>query len=267
MALVVNIYYTGKNGSAKQFAEEMITSGIIEDVRKEEGNLGYNYYFSADSSETVLLVDKWQNQQALDNHHKSKTMQKIAELRKKYKLTMQVEQFTDNLSAISFEELITIRSSTRKFKNKPIDEKTLQKILEAGNKAPTARNLQPQVIYVVKSKSALKKMDKVTPCRFNAPVCLLFCADKNIAWQKDGYSSCEMDVSIVATHIMLQAANLGVDSLWVRNFNPEQTKVEFSLPENIMPICVMPLGYKADDYLGSPMHNQRKELSSYVHYI
>lgn len=93
MSLTINIYYTGTNGSARKFAEEMISSGIVEDIRNEEGNLRYEYFFPMDDTETILLIDCWKDQHALDIHHKSEMMSKIAELRKKYNLRMRVERY------------------------------------------------------------------------------------------------------------------------------------------------------------------------------
>jgi len=93
MSIVVNIYYNGKNGSAKAFAEEMTASGIVEQIRNEEGNEGYEYFYSASDQETVLLVDRWKDEQALDMHHKTPMMRQIAVLRKKYDLRMKVERF------------------------------------------------------------------------------------------------------------------------------------------------------------------------------
>lgn len=93
MRITVNIYYTGKNGSARQFAEEMIASGTVAKIRAEEGNERYEYFFPAEDSETVLLIDSWQNEEAIDLHHKSEMMKTIAELRKKYHLKMRVERF------------------------------------------------------------------------------------------------------------------------------------------------------------------------------
>ena len=94
MSLVINIYYTGKNGSAKKFAEEMTASGLVDKIRAEEGNEKYEYFFPADDPETVLLIDRWKNEEALDAHHKSEMMKEIAKLREKYNLHMKVEQFT-----------------------------------------------------------------------------------------------------------------------------------------------------------------------------
>ena len=95
MSLIINIYYTGTNGSARKFAEEMVSSGIVDRVRAEEGNERYEYFFPMEDSETVMLIDKWKNQEALDLHHKSEMMKAIADLRNKYELKMRVERFTE----------------------------------------------------------------------------------------------------------------------------------------------------------------------------
>lgn len=93
MAITINIYYTGKNGNAKKFANDMISSGTVDKIRTKKGNLKYEYFFPFDDSETVLLIDSWSNQQALDEHHKSEMMSTIAELREKYDLHMKVERY------------------------------------------------------------------------------------------------------------------------------------------------------------------------------
>lgn len=98
MAITINIYYSGTNGDAKKFAEEMISSGIVDEIRAEKGNLKYEYFFPMNDGETVLLIDSWENQQAIDIHHKSPMMQKIINLREKYNLSMKVERYiTDEL--------------------------------------------------------------------------------------------------------------------------------------------------------------------------
>lgn len=93
MSLTVNLYYTGKNGNARKFAEEMVSSGIVDEVRAEEGNERYEYFFPMDDPETVLLIDCWRDQEALDIHHKSEMMKKIAVLRDKYELRLRVERY------------------------------------------------------------------------------------------------------------------------------------------------------------------------------
>lgn len=93
MAFTINIYYTGSNGSAKKFAEEMISSGIVDEIRSKKRNLRYEYFSPLNNNETILLIDSWENQEALDEHHKSETMNKIMELRNKYDLHMKVERY------------------------------------------------------------------------------------------------------------------------------------------------------------------------------
>jgi len=95
MSLTINIYYTGKNGSAREFANEMVSSGLVDRVRAEDGNMRYEYFFPLEDEETVLLIDKWENQEALDMHHKSEIMKEIAVLRNKYNLSMKVERFIE----------------------------------------------------------------------------------------------------------------------------------------------------------------------------
>ena len=95
MSIIVNLYYTGQNGNARKFAEEMIASGIVDAVRAEEGNERYEYFFPMEDAETVLLIDRWRDQEALDIHHKSEMMKQIAELRDKYKLRLRVERYVE----------------------------------------------------------------------------------------------------------------------------------------------------------------------------
>lgn len=92
-SITIHIFYTGQNGSARAFADEMTASGLVARIRAEEGNLGYAYYYPAEDPETVLLIDRWRDQGAIDAHHKSEMMSAIAELRKKYHLKMRVERF------------------------------------------------------------------------------------------------------------------------------------------------------------------------------
>ena len=95
MSLTVNIYYTGKDGSARAFAQEMMASGLVNQVRAEAGNEKYEYFFPMEDPETVLLIDRWSSQEAIDIHHKTPMMAQIAALREKYKLKMRVERFAE----------------------------------------------------------------------------------------------------------------------------------------------------------------------------
>ena len=93
MAITMNLYYTGQGGSARRFAEEMTSSGLVREIRAEAGNLRYEYFFPMEDAETVLLIDSWRDQAALDLHHASPMMGRIAALREKYDLHMKVERY------------------------------------------------------------------------------------------------------------------------------------------------------------------------------
>ena len=95
MPITVNLRYTGTDGNARKFAEEMISSGTVDAIRAEEGNLRYEYYQSLDDPETILLIDSWASQEAIDAHHASPMMKTIAALREKYDLHMTVERYTN----------------------------------------------------------------------------------------------------------------------------------------------------------------------------
>ena len=100
VAITVNIYYSGVNGNAKKFAEEMVSSGVVSDIRAEDGNVRYEYFFPMDDKETVLLIDSWKDQNSLDVHHASPMMAKITELREKYGLHMRVERYVSDENGI-----------------------------------------------------------------------------------------------------------------------------------------------------------------------
>ena len=100
MAITVNIQYTGENGNARRFAEEMEQSGTVAAIRAESGNLKYEYFYPKNDAETVLLIDSWESQEAIDKHHASPMMAKITELRNKYDLHMKVERYMEDVAGI-----------------------------------------------------------------------------------------------------------------------------------------------------------------------
>ena len=168
---------------------------------------------------------------------------------------------------MNFEDVVKTRTAVRKFKDEKIRKEELDKILELGRLAPTAKNLQPQKIFVVESVDGLNKIDLCSPCRYGAPVVLLICSDKSVAFSKEGHSTYEMDASIVATFLMLAATSLNIGSIWVEMFDSKRIKELFNLDSNIEPICLIPIGYKKDDYLFSMNHNVRKDISEMVSYV
>jgi quinol monooxygenase YgiN len=109
MAITINIYYTGKNGNARKFAEEMISSGVVNDIRTEDGNIRYDYFYPMNDTETVLLIDSWENQKAIDIHHASPMMEQITRLREKYDLSMKVERYVSDEAGIPSDDKKYIR--------------------------------------------------------------------------------------------------------------------------------------------------------------
>ena len=109
MSITVNLYYTGTNGSARRFAEEMVSSGTVAAIRAEPGNLKYDYFTPLDDPETVLLIDSWESQEAIDVHHASPMMQTIASLRNKYDLHMRVERYVSDESGVPEKDQAFIR--------------------------------------------------------------------------------------------------------------------------------------------------------------
>ena len=107
--ITVNLYYTGTNGSARAFAEEMVSSGTVAAIRAEDGNVRYEYFFPMEDPETVLLIDQWRDQAAIDVHHASPMMGQIAALREKYDLHMKVERFVSDDSGLPEQDMKFIK--------------------------------------------------------------------------------------------------------------------------------------------------------------
>jgi len=167
---------------------------------------------------------------------------------------------------MKFYQLTQERYSLRKFADRPVEESALQQILEAGRTAPSAKNLQPQRIVVIQSQEALEKIRKFTRNVFNAPVVLLVCGVLEEGWVNpfNGRNSTEMDASIVATQMMLQATELGLGTTWACWFDTEALKPLLNLPQGWEPFLLLPLGYPATEAKPSASHAQRKELSETV---
>lgn len=169
----------------------------------------------------------------------------------------------------SFIELAKKRFSTRAFSDKPVEQEKLDLIIEAGRVAPTACNNQPQKIYVIQSAEALEKLKKCTPCHFSAPLAFLICNDSTRSWTRpfDGKSSGDVDSSIVATHMMLAAADVGVGSTWVMFFDPAAVRTEFALAENLEPVALLPMGFPAEDAVPAGKHSEFRDDADMVEYV
>jgi len=171
---------------------------------------------------------------------------------------------------MEFASLARERFSVRDYKDTPIEPEKLQKILEAGRVAPTAKNNQPQRIYVLQSPEALEKIRALTRCAFNAPVVLLIAYDENEQWSsplEEGHFSGLQDTGIVAVHMIFQAWELGIGSCWVNYFPNSQVEKAFGLPENEKSALLLPLGYAAEASSPTPRHSQRKPLEETFRFL
>ena len=167
---------------------------------------------------------------------------------------------------MEFMDVVRNRYSCKKYDGRKVAEAQLNAILEAGRLAPTAKNAQEQRIYVLESDEALAKIDAATPCRYGAGTVLVVAYDRNNAFTYPGgaHDSGAEDAAIVATHMILAAANEGVNSCWVNFFDPEALARSLGLPENETILMLMDLGYAAEG--GAPLanHSARKPLERLV---
>ena len=170
---------------------------------------------------------------------------------------------------MEFKEVVKARYSCKKYSDRQVEKAALDAILEAGRLAPTAKNLQEQHVYVLQSPEALAKIDAVTPCRYGAPTVLVVAFDRNNVFTYPGgkRDSGVEDATIVATHMILDAADEGVDSCWVNFFDPEKLAVSLGLPENEEVLMVMDLGYAAEGAGPLANHGSRKALSETISYM
>ena len=173
------------------------------------------------------------------------------------------------LTKKDFLNLSESRFALRQFSNKPIEQEKIDKLLRVAQISPTAENKQPQKIYIITKDEDRKKLKTVTKYTFNAPMFFLVCCDKNIAWKHktEDYISTEIDGSIVTTHIILEAHDLGLGSVIVRSFETQKLKDLFKIPENMIPIALLPLGYPKEGAKPSKLHFQKKDVKEMVEYL
>ena len=170
---------------------------------------------------------------------------------------------------MEFSELILKRFSVREFDGRKVERDKIEKILNAGQAAPTACNRQPQRIFVIESDDGVAKFRKCTLSHYNAPLAILVCFDKDECWKReyDGKPSGDIDASIVCTHMMLAAADLGIGSTWVMHYIPEAVKAEFSLPDNFESVALLVMGYPKEDAKPNPLHYNTKPLTDTVKFL
>ena len=177
--------------------------------------------------------------------------------------------YIKNKNNSSFLNLCSSRYSVREYSQKPIEQEKIDLLIKVAQLSPTAANKQPQKIYIITKDEDKKKLTTVTKYTFNAPLFFIVCSDKNQAWKHktEKLDSTEIDGSIVAANIILEAHDLGLGSVFVRSFQTQKLKELFNIPENIVPVALLPLGYPKEGTKPNEKHYQRKDIKDLVEYL
>lgn len=169
---------------------------------------------------------------------------------------------------MNFLEIAKTRYSCRKYDSKKVEKEKVDMILEAARVAPTAANKQPQKLLVVQSEQGLQKIGKAADI-YGAPLAIVVCADVNKSWKRpyDKKTSSDIDASIITDHMMIQATELGLGTVWVCYFEPTVLKEELNIPENLEPVNILVIGYRNEIPADKNRHSMmRKSLSETVFY-
>lgn len=152
-----------------------------------------------------------------------------------------------------------VRSSVRAYREQTVEEDKLQKLLEIAHVAPTAANMQPVRLVVVRSREGLSAVSEAANI-YGAPIAVVVCADKSKAWMRpfDSMVTTDIDASILTDHMMLMATELGLGSVWICYFKPDVLKQELDLPENLEPVNILALGYSAEPEADKDRHDQTR---------
>jgi len=160
------------------------------------------------------------------------------------------------------------RYSVRSFAGTPVEQDKIDKMLEAGRIAPTAVNNQPQMVYVVRSEEAMAKLNEVSPCIYGAPQCIILCYNDRTVCKRGEYGNYgEIDATIVITHMMMEATELGLGTCLVGYFDEAKLIEAFNLPSNIHPVLLMPFGYAAENSAPSPKHTEYRPVEETIEYL
>ena len=186
-------------------------------------------------------------------------------------ISIQTESTDKKGIVMEFPELVKSRYSVRKFKKEPISDEELAAVLEVAKHSPTALNLQPQKIYVLKSDEAMAKIRSLCKCIYGAPMVLMMCYDETVCWRNPlikGHKSGVTDVSILCDEIMLQAWSMGIGTCFVGLFDDVKLQRAFNLSEHIRPVALLPIGYPSDTCRPlAGMHDVTKPMKEMVRVI
>ena len=169
---------------------------------------------------------------------------------------------------MDFLTLAQSRYSVRKYCDTPLKKEHIELILKAAHLAPTGCNNQPQRILVMNTPESVAKLKDITRSHFDAPTAMLICYNKDESWVRkyDGAMCAPVDAAIVATHMMLEAHEIGVGTCWVMSFDPEAMKKAYSIPSNYEPHALLVMGYPHPDAEPLDMHSIYRPMDEVVYY-
>ena len=167
---------------------------------------------------------------------------------------------------MDFLDLSKKRYSVLRYKKVDIPVDLINKIMEAGNAAPTACNFQPQKIRIIQSDEDRERLNRVIPGCYYVPAAFLVCYDKEASWVRkyDGKSSGDIDASIVTTHMMMEATDLGLGSIWVMYWDPKKMKAEFAISRQFEPVSLLIVGYAEETESPREGHFKRKNIDEII---
>ena len=163
---------------------------------------------------------------------------------------------------MEFRCLAEKRYSVRRYSNKLVEPEKVEKMLKMVQLSPSALNYQPQHVYVIQSSDAMEKLKKCTAYSYGAPLAFIMCYDRQRCWYHPltGKPSGDIDASIALTHIMLQATNLGLGTLWVNGYDPMMLRQQFLIPDEYEDTAILFVGYPEEDSKPARLHTQTKPL-------
>lgn len=161
-----------------------------------------------------------------------------------------------------FRQLAEQRYSVRRYAPRAVEPEKVRRLVEMIQLSPTSVNLQPQHLFVIQSEEAIEKLRRCTPYSYGAPLAFLMCYDKRKCWYHPmtGKPSGDLDASIALTHIMMEATDLGLGSLWVNGYDPAELRKQFPIPDYYEDTAILFVGYPREDSHPAKLHTQTKKL-------
>lgn len=251
------------------FLEAVTEDKIAQCTMKEDGCIRYEYEIP-DSSTILLLHEEWRDKAAQEAHTHNTTMSRIKAYKVRFSAETNIEELEVDAADKTFMDLALERYSVRSFKSTPVEQEKIDAILKAARIAPTARNSQPQKIYVLKSEEAIRKINDNCRCIYGAPLVFAIGYDKSRICGVDEdrvYGFGEIDSTIVTTHMILEATEQGLGSCWVGLFHDADVREALGISDEVRITSLLPVGYAADDCVPADRHTEYRSDEEVVEYL